>query len=265
MRKAIVVTSIIATTLMCGAVLYATASEHKLYDSKATVNNTLYLPFSELIKYSPVAEDENYKLHPIYLEKRVTCDYSFRINLGNEKYVNGLLLWADCGGQTVNNLAEYSITRNSENSADWFNFIIVLSTKEITSASIDFDTTYSPNQTGIERHFGIFTVTSTLGDELIADNYHSDSMPSGIRRDINSGSSHDVLYGLNDSEWKFPTVAQDIKTRNYESGTCDVNKAGGNTAVFRLNGALSNAQLDPNTLSFKINSLTINYTCTPAA
>ena len=258
MKKATVITSIIATTLMCGAVLYTAVTEHKLYDLNASDYKTLSLDSTELAKYTTSAEG-SYKLHEVFVDSAERPDYSFRIPLANGTYANGVLLCSDCGGQVVNSLGNFSMTRTNNDHDDTFNFLLCFNTQEIVSASIDFTFNITPT-VEMKRFFGTFTTVGTIGDEWIADNYDSNSLPANISRDIGtSGNCHDLLWGdSNNTNYFTPDNGEYHTPYNFH----EVNESGGNTLVYKINGAVRPSN---STISFVINSLTINYRCTTAA
>ena len=72
-------------------------------------------------------------------------DKKFQIDLGEGKYIDGLLLFADCGHQSVgDNLSEpFVIDCSSEESNNAYNFNVLLSVKGIKEVS--FTGTYNAN------------------------------------------------------------------------------------------------------------------------
>ena len=249
----------VATTAACVATVVLVNTNDKFDPVRISadpVTKTLTLAYDDLSQYTSSAEGDH-KLRAITMNHGVGTvnDYSFRINLGGGKYVNGLLLYGDCGHQDVHNLGSFTTSRNS-GGVDYesFNYNILLSVNGLVSASMDITMNF-PGAAGVYTGC-TYTTNITYSAYSIFDNYfdgddYSKNLHSDVNRDATS--YYDLIWGHSNQSFA-------AQTTNENTGKQLVKKEGGYTAVFRINGLLDN---DPgnNSIDIQINSLSVEYTC----
>ena len=208
----------------------------------------------DLAKFKPDIEGD-YRLHPVTFGG--DSDYSFRIPLGNGKYINGLLLYGDCGNQTITDLGDFTTARHSGGaSQEWFNYSIVLGCKGMRSARMDVTLTFENGYEKCGVILNIVTSTTVLWDGLIEDGHSETALPPQITR--NRESYYDYLYGYDSSGGGDQLKS---KTLNKDTGDCWHNgRPNGNAVQFRINGFMGDAFAE-NSVSVRINSLTITFDC----
>ena len=240
-----------ATTAACVAVIAGVNSKDVFVPVRTTATGdpiTKVFTASDLANYTP-EETGQYRLHPVTIGGK--SDYSFRINLDNGKYINGLLLYGDCGNQTITNLSHFSMTKAiGGNDKDYFNFNIALCAKGLVSIGMQmtFTITGTNNYTSFLHTLNMTTSDSVITDEYIVDNYVG-SLPANVSREANPYTEY--VAGAES------TFAEASYYREFRD---ELTKAA-NIATFRAGGYLTKDDSSANTVSVTVDYLEVRYNC----
>ena len=241
---------LILSILACGvitSIAAITANDTSLFPdnlSHAEVvgAKTLSLTGSQLATYST--------FNNVTIDSR--NDYSFVIDQGDGKYINGLLLFGDCGNQTVYDIGHYKMDRHVGGyDNEYFNFNLILGITNIVSVKIKWTVTFG-DYTNNRVDFHIETSDDFLSDNYVAENYVG-SLPSNVRRNSDSGSYYEYVYATERVDLKNNVLVE-------QSGKKVLEESGTNIVNFRVGGFLDNTPGE-NSVDIQIDLLEIEYSC----
>ena len=175
-------------------------------------------------------------------------DRQFRYELGNEKYIDGLLLFNDCGHQSVGaTLGDSFVLDNTEQgSYNAFNFNIILAVKGITSARATF----------------VYTATesnwSPLTDSRIKIKYDYTSTPYDLKTVIDNKSYGAVTLTGGYSGHHVTSFSNSTFST---AGTFQSNVSSFGSGINLISFAVDGEVKPGVKLEISLSSLELSYTC----